>query len=810
MIKKRQTEISDNVERFTPTVQSGLSSVQVESRKASGLVNYSSERYSKSYVGIFVGNLCTFFNFLGLVVFISLLLADAVLLDFVFVLVYAMNIIIGITQEIRAKRCIDRLSLLSGKKAVVIRDGKNVEIPPEEIVLDDVIVLSLGNQVPTDCVILDGNAEVDESVLTGESVNIRKSQGDTLLSGSFIVGGNCKALAEKVGKDNYVQKLSSEAKKYRKPHSELMESLRLIIRVLGFVIIPVAAAFMIKSAIIHDVDLKESVYRTSTLVIGMIPSGMFLLTSLALAVGIIKLAAQNTLIQDLYSLEMLARVDTICFDKTGTITDGNMSVKELVAINGVDKNDLLPVITSMIGTLNDGNQTAVALKEFFGNKVTLPAINSLPFNSERKLSAVEFENKGVFALGAPEFVLTKEEFSVISADINYYASKGLRVLLLAHSDKSIENEKIPRDFKPVGLILLTDNIRKDAIQTVQWFKDNGVSVKVISGDNPVTVAEVAGRVGIENADKYISLDGKSEEEVINAANKYTVFGRVTPDQKAILIKSMKNAGHTTAMTGDGVNDILAMKQADCAITVASGSDAARNIAHIVLLDNNFNSMPNVVFEGRRVINNVQSSASLFLMKTFFTMIIALIMLVLPFVETYPFEPRQMNLLELFIIGIPSFFISLQPNKARVEGRFINYVIKKSVPSAVLMALSVGIVELFKHTLGVFSYGVYQTLSVYALTFSGLINLGIICRPFNRFRTVLFAMCSFIIAGVFAVTVFYGFNMLGFVSFSPVSEYYVALLILFGIILIDFPLSLILQNFFEKLFGVKKQKNKDVE
>lgn len=808
MIKKtRQNFISDTVERYTPTAQSGLSSVQAETRKAAGLTNANPEKYSKSYVSIFVSNICTFFNLLGLIVFISLLFAGAQLLDFVFVLVYMMNIVIGITQEIRAKKCIDRLSLLSNKKTVVIRDGEKIEIPPDEIVLDDVIVLSLGNQVPTDCKILEGTAETDESVLTGESVHVKKTVGDVLLSGSFIVGGNCKVIAENVGKDNYVNKLSAEAKKYKKPHSELMESLRIIIRILGFIIIPIAAAYMIKSAVIGDVGLKQAILRTSTLVIGMIPSGMFLLTSLALAVGIIKLSAHNTLVQDLYSLEMLARVDTICFDKTGTITDGNMTVRAIVTFNNVSTEEVSSVIASVVGTLNDGNQTSAALNEYFGDNVALTAVSSIPFNSERKFSAVEFKEKGLFALGAPEFVLSKDKYSEIKTQINEYAASGLRVLLLAHSNGNINDDKLPNDFLPYSLILLADNIRKDAVATIKWFKDNGVKVKVISGDNPVTVAEVSKRVGIENADKFISLEGLTDEEVKISANEYTVFGRVTPEQKAILVKSMKASGHTTAMTGDGVNDILALKEADCAVTVASGSDAARNIAHIVLLDNNFDSMPNVVFEGRRVINNIQSSASLYLMKTFFTMLIALITLMLPFVEKYPFELRQMNLLEIFIIGIPSFFLSLQPNKSRVEGKFINYVIKKSVPSALLMAMSVGIIELFKVAIGTGTYSdaLYQTLSVYALTFSGLVNLIVICRPFNKYRAVLFAASAAIVIGIFAINVFYGIEILGFVKMSPLSEYFVPLIVLFGIIVIDLPLSVLLQKLFDKIFKIKQVK-----
>ena len=792
------------INRFTPTVSSGLSSLQVKERIDCGLINTHAEKYSKSYFSIFVGNLCTFFNLLGLIVVIAISFAGAKLFDYVFVLVYIMNIVIGITQEIRAKKCIDNLSLLSQKNAKVIRDGKTQEISPEQIVLDEVILLSIGDQVPTDCKILDGNVEVDESVLTGESVSIKKKVGDTLLSGSFIVAGSCTVLAERVGKDNYVQKLSAEAKKYRKPHSELMESLKLMIKILGFVIIPIATAFMIKSAVIQDVNLNDAILRTATVVIGMIPSGMFLLTSLALAVGIIKLASHNTLVQDLYSLEMLARVDTICFDKTGTITDGNMTVKDIIPINGNNETELCDVIASMMGAINDKNQTAEALIARFGKEIKMQVVATLPFNSKRKLSAAEFKGAGTFSIGAPEFVLSKSEFDKIKKTVNEYASKGLRVLVLAHTSERLSDD-LPKDFTAVSLILLADHIRKEAFNTVKWFKENGVTVKVISGDNPVTVAEVAARVGILNADKYVSLEGMSNEEVAKIANDYTVFGRVSPEQKAILVKSMKAAGHVTAMTGDGVNDILALKEADCAVTVASGSDAARNISHIVLLDNNFDSMPDVVFEGRRVINNIERSASLYLMKTFFTLIIAFVTLCLPFIEAYPFELRQMNLLEILIIGIPSFFLSLQPNKSRVEGKFLSYVIRKSVPSAILMALSVAIVEIFKVLAGdMFPEPLYQTLSIYALTFSGLVNLAIICYPFNKFRKVLFGFIATVLTATFIVTVCFGLPIFGFVRFVPLDKNLAPLLLFIGILFANIPLSILIQKMFDKILKSKQE------
>ena len=779
-------------ERFSPSSGEGLSSVQVKSRLEDGLVNISSQKYSKSYLSIFASNIFTIFNLLGLIVFISLLCVGAGLFDFVFVLVYIANFSIGIIQEIRAKKCIEKLSLVAQKNVKAIRDGKEAEIAATDIVLDDILKLGIGNQIPTDCIVTDGVIEVNESLLTGESVPIKKQAGDPLFAGSFIVAGRCIARADKVGKDNYVEQLSAKAKKYRKPRSELMSSLRFFIKAVAIVIVPMAAAYMIKSVVIVKESVPEAVRRTSAVVIGMIPSGMFLLTSLALAVGIIKLARQNTLVQDLYSLEMLARVDTICFDKTGTITDGKMTFVEEININPHDTSTE-DIISSMLCELKDNNQTAIALYEKFGDDGKFTATAALPFNSARKLSAVTFDNKGTFAFGAPEFVLSTEEYDGIKPLVEKQTQKGLRVLVLAHSHDCIDEDKIPKDFSAISLLLIADNVREDAAETVAWFKENDVAIKVISGDNPITVSEVSKRVGIDDAENFISLDGLSDDEVYNAADKYTVFGRVSPDQKAILIKSLKDKGHTTAMTGDGVNDIIALKEADCAISVASGSEAARNVAHLVLMDDNFNHMPQVVHEGRRVINNVQSSASLYLMKTFFTMILAFIVLFIPTLKCYPFTLKQMNPLEMIIIGLASLSLSMQPNDSRVTGKFIANVIGKSLPAAIVMVLSVGAVGLISLFDTTTDHEVFCTMAILALTFAGLVNLFNICRPFNRFRTILFSIISALLIILLCITICCGMEFIGLTKLSPSEGHLYHLLELFAIIAMDFPLSIILNK-----------------
>lgn len=795
------------IERYSPSLNEGLSTKQISERTSQGLTNNVKKKVSKSYFTIFTSNIFTFFNLLGFVVFVAYLSIGAKIGEFFFTIFYIANTSIGIIQEIRAKICIDKLSLLSSNKVIAIRNGKQVEIPTTDIVLDDILSLGLGNQIPTDCIVMQGEIEVNESLLTGESVPIKKKVGDRLLAGSFITTGTCLVHADKVGKDNYVEQLSSKAKQYKKPNSEIMNSIKLIIKIISFIIVPIAAAFLIKSMVFNNTPIGNAIQGAGTVVIGMIPAGMMLLTSVALAVGIIKLAKHKTLVQDLYSLEMLARVDTICFDKTGTITDGNMTVSELIPLNtkegaNTSKSALIDAMSSMVGALNDNNQTAIALKNFFGTEIILNPTYTLPFNSSRKFSAVTFENKYTYAFGAPEFILDEQTYKSLEEDINSYAMQGYRVLLVAKSNQLLSENFIPTNFSPVGLILIVDNVREDAIETIKWFKENKVQIKVISGDNPITVAEVSKRVGIENAEKYISLEGLTDQEVYDSANNYTVFGRVSPEQKAILVKALRDNGHVTAMTGDGVNDILALKEADCAISVASGSDAARSVSHLVLLDNNFNSMPKVVYEGRRVINNVQSSASLFLMKTFFTMLMAVIVLCLPYMQTYPFRTSQMIMLEVFVIGLPAFFLSMQPNDSLVEGKFISHVIKKSVPAALVMTISVVIIEILKKTLGLFPENVYTTMSVYALTLAGCINLFITCKPFNKYRALLFGCAIFCVLAITTLTIFGLIPLFSETIFPmiPLSKYWHHLLIVLGIVLIDVPLLIGLQklfNFIEK-------------
>lgn len=806
----------DSVDRYNPSYQTGLSSHQVEVRNNQDLVNKTEQRYSKTYASIIITNTCTFFNFLCIGVAIAMACFKTPISNFVFVLVLIANTLIGIIQEVRAKKAIDRLKLMSSNTSKVVRNGYEIDIPTEQIVLDDIVLLQIGNQIPTDSVLVHGTVEVNESLLTGESIPVKKSEGDVLFAGSFITSGSCYARASSVGAQNYISKLSAKAKKYKKPNSELMRSLKLIITAIGIIIIPIAVALFFNNYTNGNYpSLKDAlppvVTRTSAVVIGMIPSGMFLLTSLALSLGVVRLAKNNTMINDLYSLEMLARVNVLCLDKTGTITDGRMKVNDCIILSSAAPNTVAEAMGSLLSAVNDNNQTAIALYNHFGHNNLLKPIKTIPFSSVRKYSGATFADVGTYLVGAPEFVL-KDVPEKLEKLIMQYTSLGLRVVVLAYSKTPIANDfTIPSSMKPLALITLSDNIREDAVSTIKWFKENDVQVKVISGDNPITVSEIARRVGVEHAEKFISLEGLSDREIVNVANKYTVFGRVTPEQKAILVKAMKSAGSTVAMTGDGVNDILALKEADCAITVASGSEAARNVSNIVLMDSNFSSMPKVVHEGRRVINNIQNSASLYIMKTIFTTLFALLCLVMQI--PYPFTTSMMNMLELSVIGLASLCLSLQPNDKRVRGKFITYVFGKALPSALLMLFSVLAVQIFSLIMKTpnpsitaeHASAIYSTMSVIALTFAGLICLFRLCQPFNVFRGVMFAVIA---ALVFFWAIYLKTATIGSIKlFDGLTkiEYWHHILFTITVIIADIPLSGCLTFLFNKITSNDKNK-----
>ena len=732
------------VRRIKADVKTGLTLDQVEDRKNKGLTNFTPNTNVKTYKSIFVENICTFFNMLCFAIFLSLAIVGA-WSNCIFMFIILANIAIGIVQEIRAKRTIEKLSLLTAPVVKVIRDGQEFTISTDEVVLDDIIVLSTGKQIVADCSIIEGSIEVNESLLTGESLPIKKKAGDTILGGSFVVSGTCYARVDKVGAQTYIQQLAGKAKKYKRPKSELFSALKLIIKVIGIILIPLTILMYINNyvasnALTQNEKIVETITATAGAIIGMVPSGMFLLSSVALTVSVIRLARRKALVQDLYCVEMLARVNVLCLDKTGTITDGTMKVYNCIQLSNTDVT-LKRAIGSMLSALPDNNQTSQALINFFGYNKELKPMATVPFSSQRKLSAVTFDGHGTYILGAPEFVMPEMNDKKTLNMIEQYAKDGYRVLLVAHSDAKINKDVVPTSRSAVALLILEDRIRDEAVATIKWFKENGVKVKIISGDNPLTVAEIAKRVGVANTDAFINLEGMNEKQVIAAANKYTVFGRVTPDQKAILVKALKAQGNTVAMTGDGVNDILALKEADCAIAMANGSEAVRSVSHMVLLNSDFGSMPETVKEGRRVINNVQKSSSLFFMKTIFSIVFSVVMLVLN--KVYPLKTVNNLLLETFVIGIPSFLLAFLPNDKPIEGKFIYNLFKNALPSAITLILNGVAVYVFvwltKGTLDVSA--TLTTMMTIIVTFSGLVLLMRLCKPFTAFTGSLFVMMT---------------------------------------------------------------------
>jgi cation-transporting ATPase E len=690
-----------------------------------------------------------------------------------FLAVILPNTIIGIIQEIKAKRMIDKLSLVSAPMATVIRDSQKLSIPIAEVVIDDIVHFKSGDQIYTDCVVSAGMTEVNESLLTGEADAITKKPGDQLLSGSYISSGSCYARVDHVGKDNYIEKLSSEAKKHQPPKSELLRSLNLIIKSVAFIIIPLGILTFIQGWNTYTGEditfLAKYTFATNKMaavVIGMIPSGLFLLTSIALAVGTINLAKNHTLVQELYCIEMLARVDVLCLDKTGTITDGTMRVIDCIEVNNTTDYTIREVVGSMMNTFDESNPTSDSLIRYFDKNNVLNPVTVLPFSSKRKYSAITFENPtskelvGTFYLGAPEFVLTNT-YDKVKARVERFASQGCRVLALAHSSGQIKDNNNLKGVKVLALIVIQDHIREEAFATIEYFRKNDVEVKVISGDNAMTVSEIASRAGVENANRFISLEGLSDEEVYEIAFDYVVFGRVSPSQKRVLVRALKDGQKTVAMTGDGVNDILALKEADCSIAMASGSEAVRYASHLVLQDSNFASMPKVVAEGRRVINNVQRTSTLFLTKTIFTILLTIMYLILgkvhPVGITYPFEASQLFLIEFFAIGFPSMFLAIQANTERVKGKFLSNVLKSTLPGALTIVIfhgiTYGLMDVFN-----WDMDVYSTITIIITTAICFFVLYQVSKPFNLLKTIIFVFA--VTASIIAVVLFGGATLFG--------------------------------------------------
>ena len=733
--KKDKIKYSGELERLQPDPSQGLTDEQVQERFARGMNNVQPNVVSKSYLGIFRSNVLTLFNFINFVL-AALIFVFGELKNMLFIGVVTVNIIVGVVQEIRSKKVLEKMSLIAAPHVDLVRGGKVVQSEISDIVIDDIMILKQGMQIPSDSIVVEGQCEVNESLLTGEQDDVHKQNGDFLYSGSFVQAGECKARVTAVGEDNFTSKLMAEAKKFKKPKSELMRSINWIIRIVTIAIFPLGLLMFYTNKLTTS-TINEAVTGTVASVVGMIPEGLVMLTSIALAVGVIKLARKRTLVQDLYSIETLARVDMLCLDKTGTITEGSMQV-EKTHIYSTKFGHVDDIMTNMVAALGAQGSTFEAFAQYFKSSEKYDVVSTVPFSSSRKWSAADFGAVGKFIVGAPEFVL-KERYSLVENDVKEYSAQGFRVLVLVRTTQPLKDDLDRERLKPIALIVLSDKIRENAKDTLAYFAKQGVELKVISGDNPLTVSKVAERAGLANADKFIdATELDTDEKIYEACDKYTIFGRVTPKQKKVLVTSLKSKGHTVGMTGDGVNDVMALKEADCSIAMASGSEASRNVAQLVLLDSDFAALPSVVAEGRRVINNIERAASLFLVKTSFSILLTLLLIILQM--NYPFEPIQLTLISGLFVGLPSFFLAIEPNDSKVRGSFLSKVFKKALPAGFTVATMVTIICLVYRNVGIDVSAQVSTMAFYVTSLVSFIVLMWVCIPYTKERLYLIAMC----------------------------------------------------------------------
>ncbi len=765
----------------------GLTDDEVLDRVKNGLVNGNFSVKTKSIKQIVLENVITLFNIINAFLAVCVILVHSYK-NCLFLGVVLANVIIGIVQEVRAKIVIDRLSLLSSPKATLIRAGKEVTVEADEIVLDDIQVIGSGNQVCADAIILSGECQVNESALTGESVPIDKRPGDRILSGSFIVSGHITAKTEHVGIDNYVNKIVGGAKYIKKPNSQILRSIKAIVKFISIVLIPIGAMLFAKHLIIMELPLDRAVVKTVAAIIGMIPSGLVLLTSVVLAVSVVRLSKQKTLVQELFCIETLARVDVLCLDKTGTITEGTMEFKEFIPLNHAGELEIANALSEFTAAQEDVNATLAAIKQKYNRENEWKITQVLSFSSEKKYSAVSFENRGTYILGAANFVM-KEVSEETLRIIDKFTEDGFRVLLLASSKEQIENSQIKGEITELALVIVSDKIREEAPETLEYFRRQGVNLKIISGDNPVAVSDIARRAGLLDYKKYIDASTlKTEEDIKKSVEKYSVFGRVTPEQKLAFVKYLKEAGHTVAMTGDGVNDVLALKEADCSIAMQSGSDAARNVSQLVLLDSNFASMPKIVAEGRRAINNIERSATLYLVKTIYASVLAVIFMFLN--AQYPFSPIQLTLISSLGIGVPSFILALEPNHNRVKGSFLINVLRMAIPGGILIIFNIIIVNVIS-SITQASPEQYATMATYAAAFASLVVLIKVSKPMNRLR---FIMCL-ILSGIFIAQVSLFSGLFNIVSLSK--NMVIMLAVLLGC---NYLIRKLLSNITDKIMG----------
>lgn len=803
-----ELRIPDNIipmERFTPNSVNGLTQAQVDDRVFRGLVNTAPESPSKSAKEIVCSNVFTYFNLIFFLIAILLILVGS-FRDMTFLPIIVANTFIGIIQELHAKKVLDDLNILNAPKCRVVRDGKEDVIPAEELVLDDIVVFGAGNQIPADAVIEDGEVLVNESLITGEADQISKKKGDELLSGSFVVSGECRARMDKIGKDSYVSQLSQKAKVMNDAESsEMIRSLNRLVKIVGILIIPIGIILFSQQYFINESGMKDSVTATVAAIIGMIPEGLYLLANVALAASVARLALKKVLVHDMKCIETLARVDVLCVDKTGTITDNTMTVKKMVPLRasvskGEDTSEGVPSGTDESGmgaeqlyeesftpeelaetelavgdfaaAMSVDNITMKAIKEHFRKRTGQRPEQVFSFSSQYKYSGAVFGGTG-YVLGAPEIIL-RTDYQKYAASVEKYSRQGFRVLVFGRCREPLDGGPLKAPADPLCMILLANPIRENAKETFAYFADQGVEIKVISGDNPVTVSEVAKEAGIANAELYVDASVLYEEEELRAAaTKYTVFGRVSPEQKRILISALKDAGHTVAMTGDGVNDVLALKDADCSVAMASGSDAAAQVAQLVLLESDFSKMPSVVAEGRRVVNNIERTASLFLVKNIFSLCMSVLSII--FTVNYPLEPSQISLISLFTIGAPAFIMSLERNTDRINGHFLSNVLFKALPGGLTDFIVISGLYLFCVQFGVNETDL-STACTIVLAIVGMMVLYQIASPMTKFHWFLwFAMgagliyCMIFMRNIFGITSISKNCMMLLVIFAIITE-----------------------------------------
>ncbi len=729
----------------------GLTNEQVQQRIEEGKINANENPNTRSYKQIVRENVLTFFNFLNLALMIMVLLVGSYK-NSMFMGIIVINTVIGIIQEVRAKKTLDKLAILTESKAVVLREGKKWTISTEKLVLDDILFLKTGDQVPADAKVLEGSIEVNESLLTGESDNLQKMQGDELFSGSFVTSGEACCQVIHVGKDNYASQITSEAKEFKRHNSELRNSLNAILKTISVIIVPMGMLLFYKQYYIAGNGIRDAVVNMVAAVLGMIPEGLVLLTSVALTLGALTLTRKNTLVQELYCIETLARVDTLCLDKTGTITAGTMCVEQVQPyVEGMEIGVAEPedketvgqierVMANMMSVLKDKNATADALGKRFSRRTDMSVDHCIPFSSDRKYSGVAFKEEGTYLMGAAQFLFPEGNEDLIR-QCAAYGKEGFRVLALAHSPNLNKENELPEGLKPVALFMLTDIIRDNAPETLEFFRNQGVELKVISGDDPVTVSAIAKKAGLENADKYIDATTiTTPEDMERAVAECSVFGRVTPQQKKEMVLALKKQKHTVAMTGDGVNDVLALKEADCSVVMAEGSDAAKNIANVVLMDSNFASMPEIVNQGRRVVNNIRTAASMFLIKTIFSALLCLITIF--WGESYPFEPIQMSLISACAVGIPTFLLAQENNFNKIESGFLRYVFMNAFPAAVTITGCVFTIMLVCQN--VYHSNVMLSTACFLVTgWNYMAALKTVYAPLSRYRKIIIYGMQFI-------------------------------------------------------------------